>query len=634
MLIYCRSILAILAWVILLNGIVVSQVPVFENVDPTVSQLEVIRGSGDPDYSGDLNVNIPLMTVPGRGGLNFNINLQYVHGNGVPASESASWVGLGWNLNMYQITCSPTYDPDIASSGSLLSDDKDMYYLSYPGGATPFRKFADDWTPLNWSAIKIEASILTTPGGNNPDQDYERFVVTDLDGTRYVFGHKLKMESQNQLSNHCIPNSGSVQCAHTNGHPYFYVFKLTAILGPNYVDAGGDAYVPGDVGTDSGSWIKLDYWDPITITADGSIIQMEASFLKTITTPTHQASFTLTSSYNNAIIYRGLQKENLPSLDKIQLKKLGGTLIREVDFTTSESFGWVKENSGPGQSYNYVYNPRGISYGELRRRLRLDSVTIYGQNPQESQPPYTFTYYGEPTDLADYAPCWLDPWGLIATVNSSSDAYQNSPDPNRDYCWMLKKIIYPTGGSVEFEYETDRYEIPYPDVDEGNLGGVTRVDYMGGVRLLRQTITDPLTLQQSVYSYSYALTNTDFPGGFGFSSGRIKRNLQNGVLFGNGIGANYSNDVHYPDVEITRPDNSRIRKYFSCAFSGLGRGSYISSKYSKSYLTVTINEDDPYIHDTSVIDPNLFDAAHSNLRKSITLQTARHPFKEKNMIIP
>jgi hypothetical protein len=347
MLIYCRSILAILAWVILLNGIVVSQVPVFENVDPTVSQLEVIRGSGDPDYSGDLNVNIPLMTVPGRGGLNFNINLQYVHGNGVPASESASWVGLGWNLNMYQITCSPTYDPDIASSGSLLSDDKDMYYLSYPGGATPFRKFADDWTPLNWSAIKIEASILTTPGGNNPDQDYERFVVTDLDGTRYVFGHKLKMESQNQLSNHCIPNSGSVQCAHTNGHPYFYVFKLTAILGPNYVDAGGDAYVPGDVGTDSGSWIKLDYWDPITITADGSIIQMEASFLKTITTPTHQASFTLTSSYNNAIIYRGLQKENLPSLDKIQLKKLGGTLIREVDFTTSESFGWVKENSGP-----------------------------------------------------------------------------------------------------------------------------------------------------------------------------------------------------------------------------------------------------------------------------------------------
>jgi hypothetical protein len=185
---------------------------------------------------------------------------------------------------------------------------------------------------------------------------------------------------------------------------------------------------------------------------------------------------------------------------------------------------------------------------------------------------------------------------------------------------MLKKIIYPTGGSVEFEYETDRYEIPYPDVDEGNLGGVTRVDYMGGVRLLRQTITDPLTLQQSVYSYSYALTNTDFPGGFGFSSGRIKRNLQNGVLFGNGIGANYSNDVHYPDVEITRPDNSRIRKYFSCAFSGLGRGSYISSKYSKSYLTVTINEDDPYIHDTSVIDPNLFDAAHSNLHNNLYLQ--------------
>jgi len=49
----------------------------FENVDPTVSQFEIIRGSGDPDYTGALNFKIPLMKVPGRGGLDYALELSY-----------------------------------------------------------------------------------------------------------------------------------------------------------------------------------------------------------------------------------------------------------------------------------------------------------------------------------------------------------------------------------------------------------------------------------------------------------------------------------------------------------------------------------------------------------------------------
>lgn len=617
-------------WMALLFSVAMGQVRVFENVDPTVSQFPVVQGSGDPDYGGNLSVTIPLLTVPGRGGLDFDINLLYVHGNGVPASESASWVGLGWNLNMYEITCSPTYDPDIQTAGSVLSDDKDLYYLNYPGGTTPFREFQSGWTPLNWSAIKIEATAYASnPGADDPDNDYAKFVVTDLEGTRYIFGHKLEMDSEKQLTNHCIPTSG-VQCAHWGlnpaGHPYFYVFKLTAVLGANYVDGGGDIYVPGDGGTDNGSWIKLAYDAPITITPGGSgygNLSMQVSFLEKITTPTHEALFVLTTSNDNALIYRGIQNALVKCLDKIQLKKQDGTVIREADFTTSASFGWVKENSGPGQSYNYIYTPRGASYSELSRRLRLESITIRGQGGVQNEPPYSFTYYGEPADLADYAPCWLDPWGLIATVNSQSDAYQTAPDPNRDYCWMLKKVTYPTGGNVEFEYETDRYEIPWPDVPENQLPGLIRVDYMGGVRLFRQIITDPLTSQQSIYSYNYALTNTDFPGGFGFASARITRNLTSGVLWGNGVGANYNNDINYPDIQITRPDNSKIRKYYTCAFTSTGRGisgSPSLSPYAKSFTSVTINQDDPYIHNTSIIDPNVFDSAHYPLHNNLYLR--------------
>ena len=48
-------------------------------------------------FSGDFTYNIPLLSVPGdRGG--YPINLSYHSGVGV--DQEASWVGLGWNINM------------------------------------------------------------------------------------------------------------------------------------------------------------------------------------------------------------------------------------------------------------------------------------------------------------------------------------------------------------------------------------------------------------------------------------------------------------------------------------------------------------------------------------------------------
>src|SRR3954468_8352710 len=48
-------------------------------------------------YSGDFTYNIPLLSVPGPNG-GYPINLAY-H-SGVSMEQEASWVGLGWNLNV------------------------------------------------------------------------------------------------------------------------------------------------------------------------------------------------------------------------------------------------------------------------------------------------------------------------------------------------------------------------------------------------------------------------------------------------------------------------------------------------------------------------------------------------------
>src|ERR1700733_1632435 len=48
-------------------------------------------------YTGDFNYNIPLLTIPGPNG-GYPINIAYHSGGGM--DEEASWVGLGWCLNV------------------------------------------------------------------------------------------------------------------------------------------------------------------------------------------------------------------------------------------------------------------------------------------------------------------------------------------------------------------------------------------------------------------------------------------------------------------------------------------------------------------------------------------------------
>ena len=45
------------------------------------------------DAKGDLTLSIPVMTVPGRGGLDFDISFNYR--SGVRVDQRASWIGTG-----------------------------------------------------------------------------------------------------------------------------------------------------------------------------------------------------------------------------------------------------------------------------------------------------------------------------------------------------------------------------------------------------------------------------------------------------------------------------------------------------------------------------------------------------------
>ncbi len=111
-------------------------------------------------YSGDFTYNIPLLSVPGPNG-GYPLNLAY-HG-GVGMEQEASWVGLGWNLNVGAINRSMQglpddfngdkveYEQHMRKSWSaslnldgLLSKVEDSEWWGFPYSTT------SDWDDSEW----------------------------------------------------------------------------------------------------------------------------------------------------------------------------------------------------------------------------------------------------------------------------------------------------------------------------------------------------------------------------------------------------------------------------------------------------------------------------------------------------
>jgi hypothetical protein len=70
-------------------------------------------------FTGDFNYNIPLMTVPGPNG-GYPINLAYHAGVGM--EQEASWVGLGWNVNVGSINRALRGVPDDFSGEKIVRE--------------------------------------------------------------------------------------------------------------------------------------------------------------------------------------------------------------------------------------------------------------------------------------------------------------------------------------------------------------------------------------------------------------------------------------------------------------------------------------------------------------------------------
>ena len=549
-----------------------------DNGDQTVEQFRIIRGDDDPDFKGAVSLNENLMTVPGRGGLDYDINLQYIAGNGVPSGESATWVGMGWNLNMYQITCTVAESADGFNSYGTVCNDH--FYLSYPGGGTSIYNFSDtgeDWLPLNWSKLKIEAfrdnSDASIPYSK---REYLKFRVTDTDGTQYIYEECLsKIESKYGIRNHMV-HTTAVNSVHY--YDYNYVFKLTEIRGANFIDSDANGIVSQG---DMGSWVKLTYAKDATLVASNGFKQ-EVSYLSSIQTPNYTANFILDGNVQYI-------KSNMPCpastelLKDIVLQNNNGQVIKTVTFHTSESFNWLfnGDSYGGGNSNGYTAND-----GDMDWRMRLDSITIKGRN-NEKIPSYRFEYYDNPDIVQSPEYYRVDQWGYAYLTNEYD--FDNTPYQSIEVpYWMIKKVVFPTGGSISFNYEPNKFVAPDSySYDEIN-GSTLLKEEAGGMRLKEKIIQEANSSDTYVYRYEYSV-NTNHPG-YAIISCPPPYELSNYALGAHGV-LDWS--LEYPNVKTILPDGSYRIKYFTTSLLG----SWMSENelYYKSVETVLHEDNDDII---------------------------------------
>src|SRR3989344_5083649 len=65
---------------------------------PTNSKFEVVGSGNVNTHTGDISFSIPLLIVPGRGGMDYPIALSYA--SGISLEQQSDITGLGWGLNL------------------------------------------------------------------------------------------------------------------------------------------------------------------------------------------------------------------------------------------------------------------------------------------------------------------------------------------------------------------------------------------------------------------------------------------------------------------------------------------------------------------------------------------------------
>lgn len=495
------------------------------------------------DYSTGLpQINLPLTSISDRD-IKVDVSLSY-YASGIKVDQEASWVGLGWSLNAGGvITRQLRGAPDEMDTKTKKMRRVSLYFHNDP------METYDQYVKSERSKWVSAADLRPNSFDPAPDIFYfnfcgrtGKFYLDENGKGRMINQDDCIIEFQSDDTFKITDEKGRVYLFKDKEYTYYDVIKnnctagwyLSSITSP----AGGSitfTYVSG--GTLGMSVIyRIDDSCYMTINKDASTHDIPVSYLRPAIADNSNKGITglivsrITAS-SGAYIKFECSGENRKDACRIS-----GSMLDNLTAYNSEGsiykkyklfYGYFEPDEGHKiTSSNFQY---------LNYRLRLEKVQELPSTGASMLPPYRFSYYGDGGSKVDnvYAlpyrmsPC-QDHWGYynhtnnktLFTNNGLNEAFYIDPwykelaatsyekdgvkgfkvtgggsremDTEATKACTLKRIMYPTGGYTDFDFETH-------DVDYtlGKIG-------IGGLRIKKITDNDENGNQKTRnYEYPY-----------------------------------------------------------------------------------------------------------------------------------
>jgi len=490
-------------------------IPTEDAINPPSPTASGLGKYGDYQVSksnGTVPISIPIHTLKSKK-LSLPISLSY-HSGGIRVSDRAPWVGLGWSLNAGGVitrTVKGLPDelgngyleqtiPIIGSDGYIDRDDiselcqfanwknglidgePDIFHFNFAGYSG---KFLLDPEMEAQTFPHTDLSII-------PDFEDNSFLVITPDGNRFIFSETESTQ---------MGNASSVVTA----------WYLTRIEEPNgddqitlkYRDIGDLVYLNAPISTE-----YLNFLDPSatgytreTRPSDGAADQrvFGAKRIKTIEYTGGKIEF--------KVVGTRLDCPSDPRLDIIEIwgvKSILKSYKLDYDYFIS-----------PHSTYNRGEN---IPKVEHTHRLKLMSVTERGDN-EESIPPYILTYH--PTSLPPINSTAQDFWGFYNGQHNNQTLIPHysrvggdnmiikmgnanrTADKQLMLAGSLQSITYPTGGSTEFFFELNDFQLKTPiyNFEQRNKSVDVNTTVLSGSELREIVISDEIPFDKEIENY-------------------------------------------------------------------------------------------------------------------------------------
>ncbi len=410
--------------------------------------------------SGTTDISIPLITVAAKD-FSFPITIAY-NSSGIKVNEIATQVGLGWVLHaggmlsktiigtndetiLYDVPNGFDPEEDVFDDHNLIingSGQPDIYQYNLPHKSGRFI--------FNYNNSPKAATIPFDPILIAHERNSNYYAITDTDGIIYEFemptgniyegceSEQIDAFNTWHLTKITTPENNIIEFSYRSVQYTYDVaihethYRMNPLYNP----------VQSPIGTEQDLSIPNDSWCVQTA-------QVHDYLLSEIT----YAKGTVKFKYSDELPIDG-QPERLDLPGALALR----SIIQEDNHS----------NTVQQLDFSYAYFGSGSDPNELRLKL-LGIEEVRDNNTNKK---YDFIY-DENTNLPNRLSHAKDHWGFYngnvsnatavpetAFGNAVFDGANRNPSANHTQAHILKKIIYPTRGYSEFEYEQNQYVKP------------------------------------------------------------------------------------------------------------------------------------------------------------------------------